>query len=332
MKLSILIPTLNSEKYISECFDSLSKQRVTDFDIFVCDGGSKDNTKSICESYFNKFAKVTFLSLVGASIFDAICGGLVKADGDYVAIIDSDDFAEPDLYSTLLDNAEKFNCDISACLSSNNGNIPHILIPFGFYDKQRIEKLILPKSDANCQGWGCVYHSIIFKRELALQNLHYFQNLPDAFCDTVFFFSLLLDCNCLYLDNKALYQYRYNPSSATNVINLKRDLGSLVTYKALAALFKDKGYSQYFGSTHCVFYTSIKNILFDYVKICSTKKECLASFKALISDPFVNSCFQSGVLKGHPNISKKDLVINHLIRRKRYNILYKLFAFKARHK
>jgi len=102
MKFSIVIPTLNEEKYVSGILESLANQTHKDFEVIVVDGPSKDKTKEVVLSFVPKFTKI----LKGKSKFRYVKSpkkgvsfqrnyGASKAKNDYVLFFDADTLIEP---------------------------------------------------------------------------------------------------------------------------------------------------------------------------------------------------------------------------------------------
>ena len=91
MKLSVIIPAYNVEKYISECLDSVLVTE-KDIEVIIVDDGSKDNTLSICEDYSKKDSRVKVYSKPNGGVSSARNYGLEKVSGDYIIFVDSDDY------------------------------------------------------------------------------------------------------------------------------------------------------------------------------------------------------------------------------------------------
>jgi glycosyltransferase involved in cell wall biosynthesis len=91
-KVSIIIPTLNSEKVILKCLNSINSQSYKNFEILIADGGSSDATIKIARKYH---CRILFNNLKTAEAGKAI--GLKNARGEYIAFIDSDNIL-PDRY------------------------------------------------------------------------------------------------------------------------------------------------------------------------------------------------------------------------------------------
>ena len=90
MKISIITVCYNSEKHIKTAIESVINQTYKNIEYIVVDGASKDSTVDIIESYGDKITK--FVSERDKGIYDAMNKGFQMATGDYLAVINSDDF------------------------------------------------------------------------------------------------------------------------------------------------------------------------------------------------------------------------------------------------
>ena len=93
VKVSVIIPVYNAEKYISEAIESVLNQSYEDFEVIVIDDGSKDNTLSIIKKYNRK---IRWKSQENKGQASAINEGIKMAKGEYVAYLDADDVCMPD--------------------------------------------------------------------------------------------------------------------------------------------------------------------------------------------------------------------------------------------
>lgn len=92
MKVSVVIPTFNSEKYISETLKSVMYQNFKDFEILVVDGGSSDNTEKLVGSFKNGFPNIKFIrNTDDQGPAHSRLVGIQSSVGEFIAFIDSDD-------------------------------------------------------------------------------------------------------------------------------------------------------------------------------------------------------------------------------------------------
>ena len=114
-KLSIIIPAYNVEPFLPKCLDSVLAQNFTDWEAIVVDDGSTDGTGAICDAYAARDPRFKVIHSRNMGVSAARNIGLDNARGEFLGAIDSDDWIEPDMYSTLLSFADKNQADIVKC-------------------------------------------------------------------------------------------------------------------------------------------------------------------------------------------------------------------------
>ncbi len=114
MKLSIIIPVYNVEKYIGKCLDSCLEQDLLkdEYEIIVVNDGSPDNSSAIVEEYIQRNQNIRFVHRENGGLSAARNTGLREARGKYVWFIDSDDWIEPDCLNFLVHFAEDKDLDV----------------------------------------------------------------------------------------------------------------------------------------------------------------------------------------------------------------------------
>lgn len=100
--VSIIIPVFNTEKYLSNCLDSVCKQKYADLQILLVDDGSTDSSFQICKTYAEKDSRITLISQKNAGVSAARNKALDQANGYYLCFVDSDDCLEDDAIETLV--------------------------------------------------------------------------------------------------------------------------------------------------------------------------------------------------------------------------------------
>ena len=114
-KISVIIPAYNIQNYLGNTLDSVLAQTYENLEIIVVDDGSTDNTGSILDGYAARDSRVTAVHKENGGVTSARLRGIEEASGDYIGFVDGDDFVEPRMYARLMENAKKFDADISHC-------------------------------------------------------------------------------------------------------------------------------------------------------------------------------------------------------------------------
>lgn len=114
--ISVIVPAYNLENYISRTLDSILAQTYNDIEIIVVNDGSNDNTGNIIDKYAKENPeKVKAIHIENGGVTKARLAGVCEAQGDWIGFVDGDDIIEPDMYEHLMNNAIKYNADISHC-------------------------------------------------------------------------------------------------------------------------------------------------------------------------------------------------------------------------
>ncbi|MBN1118676.1 MAG: glycosyltransferase family 2 protein [Bacteroidales bacterium] len=113
MKISIIIPTYNVLKYISRCIDSCISQSYKDVEIVIVDDCSTDGTFEIIENYAEKYRNIKiFRNTENNGVHFTRTYGVQHAIGDYVFLLDGDDFIPVDALESLSKKWDETNADI----------------------------------------------------------------------------------------------------------------------------------------------------------------------------------------------------------------------------
>ena len=115
MKISIIVPVYNVEKYLSKCIDSIINQTYKNIEIILVDDGSTDNSSKICDKYAKKDNRIKVIHKKNGGLSDARNVGIENANGIYVSFIDSDDYVELTMIERLYNSCLKYNSEISCC-------------------------------------------------------------------------------------------------------------------------------------------------------------------------------------------------------------------------
>lgn len=112
-KVSVVVPIYNVEKYLRECVDSILAQTLKDIEVILVDDGSPDGSPAIVDDYAKKDKRVVTVHRKNGGYSKAVNYGIEIAKGEYIGIIESDDWIEPDMYEKLYDSAKKYDTDVT---------------------------------------------------------------------------------------------------------------------------------------------------------------------------------------------------------------------------
>lgn len=115
IKLSIIIPVYNLESYIERCIKSIRTQTHENLEIIIVDDGSTDNSKKVIEKISKLDKRIVSIYKDNGGVTSARLMGIKHATGDWIGFVDGDDEIENDMYDFLLENALKYDAEISHC-------------------------------------------------------------------------------------------------------------------------------------------------------------------------------------------------------------------------
>ena len=206
-KISIIVPAYKAEKYIKECLDSVINQTFSDIEIIITDEGDFDETRKIIEKYKQKDSRIIYLNKFhggyGASMNDAI----EKARGEYLGIVEADDWADKNMFFDLYNIAHKFNADIvkSDYYTYTNSNSRKAGIISRFLEN----KIINIKSNPEIIKIQPTIWTSIYKKEfLNKHNIRFLNTKGGSYQDTSFSFKALSCAENIVFTKKAYLYYR----------------------------------------------------------------------------------------------------------------------------
>lgn len=207
--ISVIIPVYNVEKYIERCVKSVLDQTYKDFEILLINDGSTDNSKKICEKLADEYKQIKLINQENQGVSVARNIGIIKAKGDFLTFIDSDDFINKNYLKILWNNLLKYEADISCCDYYRTKNMPKyemkISDEISVFEKDKVIKFYLEKELT--APWGKLYKKKLF-------NEIYFP-VGKRHEDITTIFKVILNANKLIYTDSKLYFYYKNMSSFT---------------------------------------------------------------------------------------------------------------------
>lgn len=214
MKISIIMPSLNVVEYIDECIKSVLNQTLTDIEIICVDGGSTDGTLDIIQQYVKKDNRVKLIHSDIKSYGYQMNLGIKEACGDYIGIVETDDYIQSDMYERLYDvvvgNPEEEIDFVKAGynqIAECKGKV--FCLPFTRdFDKSMLNRVLDLSEERNMYDLNHIW-SGIYRRDFLIGNSLWFnETMGASFQDTSF--SLLVNLvaeRCVYIGYEG-YNYR----------------------------------------------------------------------------------------------------------------------------
>ena len=206
-EVSVLVPIYNAEQYLSECLDSILGQTQKSMEIICINDGSIDNSMEIIERSASKDPRVVVLDKDNSGYGDSLNQGLERAQGTYVGIIESDDFASKTMYQTLFAIAMRHAADIvkSDFFEHANG----LSRKAGIIPESDANRLITPCDDfaifkAQPSIWSAIYARAFLKKHKIL----FTDSAGASFQDTAFNLKTLATSDKVWLSQDAYVHYR----------------------------------------------------------------------------------------------------------------------------
>ena len=229
-KVSIVIPVYNVEKYLRQCMDSIVSQTLKDIEIICIDDGATDHSGAILDEYAAKDDRVKVFHRKNGGYGVAMNAGLREATGDYIGIVEPDDFIEPDTYDTLYNKAVETGVDfVKANVWAFFNDCSYVIKTFkegGPYDRVVTQEEYLPfYTDMGCRIWSFIYRSDFLKKN----GINFLETPGASYQDTSFWLKVMFDAKSGYFFERAFYHYRSdNPSSSihqdTKILNVVTEL------------------------------------------------------------------------------------------------------------
>ena len=114
-KLSIIVPVFNVVKYLEECIESLIRQSYSNCEIIVVDDGSSDGSSELCDKLKIRDERIIVIHQRNGGLSAARNSGLRESEGQYISFIDSDDYVDLDMFTSLITELERTESSVAIC-------------------------------------------------------------------------------------------------------------------------------------------------------------------------------------------------------------------------
>ncbi|MBQ3559394.1 MAG: glycosyltransferase family 2 protein [Agathobacter sp.] len=231
IKVSVIIPAYNAEKYIHQCMESLVHQTLQEIEIIVVDDGSKDNTLHLLKDYEIKFPdKIKVLHKENGGQASARNLALTYAQGEYIGFVDSDDWVSLDMYEKMYQKAKEENADIVVCD-----------IVEQFVDKELYHS---HTRVTNKLGYANYVLNKIIRCEL-VEEVFFPQGL--WYEDFEYGAKLLMKTDRISIVQEGLYQYNCRDGSTMHNNNAQKNKDIITVLNHISDFAAEKGWEEKYG-------------------------------------------------------------------------------------
>lgn len=233
-KLTITVAIYNLENYLERCLESLLNQTVTkDVEILLINDGSTDRSEEICKNYIENGLNAKVINKVNGGLTSVRNLSIKEAQGEYLLMIDGDDWIEENTVDTILSNIG--DSDL-LCFGFNWVYENKIILDKRFKENRDYLENITDtifKDNINTSVWNKV-----FKMKILRENNIVFPEIKGAE-DYIFVYDYLNSCNKVKKIDSCLYNYYQRESSLSNEKSEEFYLNNLVVLEELIKRVKE---------------------------------------------------------------------------------------------
>ena len=220
-KVTIILPSYNVRDYIQQCMNSVTEQTLREIEILCVDAGSTDGTEGILQEFAARDDRIRILESDRKSYGYQMNMGIKEARGEYIGIVETDDFIEPDMYEILYRVAKQHDADIVKGgryerFGQKNARDIEFLVDYVPADKET-NTVFSPDDDPSVHWWEGNIWDGIYRRELLMKKTIDFNESPGAAYQDIGFFHLSMNeaDRVVYLRNP-FYHYRKTRPGASS--------------------------------------------------------------------------------------------------------------------
>ena len=212
-KVSIIIPVYNSAAYLQRCLESVTRQSLDNIEIICVDDGSTDSSYAILKEWASRDNRIIVLQQANGRQGKARNTALAVACGEYIGMVDSDDYIPTDYFEQLYNTAQRNNADIAVCgmvKEKRNRNKTVISYTKEVVKEDAADKLRL----CNCPPDFHPVNKLYRRSMLERLNLRFAENVQ--YEDVMFVLRAICEGGRMTTVPGTSYIYVQNPTSTVN--------------------------------------------------------------------------------------------------------------------
>ena len=201
--VSIIVPVYNVERYLPKCLESLKNQTYETIEIIIVDDGSTDDSGKICDDFAKEEKRARVFHKKNGGLSSARNYGIKKAKGEYVCLVDSDDYVKTEFVERMLNSVSNEKIDVVVC--GYNGSAPR---PVTLTGREATIKLLTRQENLDIIAWNKMYKRELFDSVSYPKGMNYEDNLTT--------YKLLSKARRVAYIGESLYEYVERGESITN--------------------------------------------------------------------------------------------------------------------
>lgn len=234
VKISVIVPVYNIEKYLPKCLDSIISQTFKDFEVIIVNDGSTDGSQKIIDNYVCNDSRIFSLTQKNSGQGAARNYGLKYAKGDFITFIDGDDWVESNMFEEMYNLAINDKSDIVVCdytLVYDNKTKNKYMSTLYEYNSCNVNNYILSTASPTFK---------IIKNELIKDANFKFPNIR-AYEDIAVVGSLALYTNKISYLKKSFYNYYIRQGSTMNLKKYEEKMKDIfISFEIISKRFGEK--------------------------------------------------------------------------------------------
>lgn len=222
VKVSVLVPVYNVKKYLRQCLDSLAAQTLDSIEFVCIDDGSTDGCSEILDEYAERDGRFRVIHKENSGYGASMNVGLRAAKGEYIGIVESDDFADAGMFAALYGAAEAHHAEVVKSnyfvFTEKGGNVFHEMLK-----ELPCRALCSAKEDRRLLQTDTFLWTSIYQKAFLQKNNIWFHETPGAsYQDVSFSLKVALCCKRMYLLPEGYLHYRMdNPEASGHKVSKK---------------------------------------------------------------------------------------------------------------
>lgn len=241
--VSFIMPVYNCEAYLEKSIASVLRQTLSELELVCVDNASTDSSLGILKARAGEDDRIVVVEESRQGVSAARNAGLAHARGDYIAFIDADDFISPDYAERLVEQARRFDAEMTICGFDEYLSADEYCHPREMCEARELYSRAFSLEDAPCLSSEITTPNvwrILFKRGFVEKaHLHFEDDLRTAE-DLAFIYRALFVAQRITLVDARLYHYRRDVATSLTRSNREGDglraLGHIGCYLELVGM------------------------------------------------------------------------------------------------